>query len=182
MEKSKMTTYQMAVTALMAAVLCVLGPVSVPIGPVPLSLTNLVLFITVYLLGMKYATISCAVYLALGAVGLPVFSGWQGGLAKLAGPTGGFLAGFLLLTLIGGFFWEKGEGKPAPAALGFTLGALLDYALGTFWFILVTKSGIGTALGACVLPFLPGDALKILLGVVLGSLLRKRLQRADLIR
>ena len=86
MEK-KLTTYQMAVTALMAAVMCVLGPLSVPIGAIPISLTNLVICFSAWLLGPKFGTLSVAVYLALGAVGLPVFSGYGAGLAKLAGPT-----------------------------------------------------------------------------------------------
>ena len=96
MEK-KLTTYQMAVTALMAAVMCVLGPLSVPIGAIPISLTNLVICFSAWLLGPKFGTLSVAVYLALGAVGLPVFSGYGAGLAKLAGPTGGYLVGYLLL-------------------------------------------------------------------------------------
>ena len=94
MEK-KLTTYQMAVTALMAAVMCVLGPLSVPIGAIPISLTNLVICFSAWLLGPKFGTLSVAVYLALGAVGLPVFSGYGAGLAKLAGPTGGYLGGSL---------------------------------------------------------------------------------------
>ena len=101
MEK-KLTTYQMAVTAVMAAVLCVLGPLTVPIGAIPISLANLVICLTAWLLGPKFGTLSVAIYLALGVVGLPVFSGYGAGLAKVAGPTGGYLVGYLLLAFIGG--------------------------------------------------------------------------------
>lgn len=115
MEK-KLTTYQMAVTALMAAVMCVLGPLSVPIGAIPISLTNLVICFSAWLLGPKFGTLSVAVYLALGAVGLPVFSGYGAGLAKLAGPTGGYLVGYLLMAFIGGLFIEKSNGSPVVPA------------------------------------------------------------------
>ena len=79
MKNKKLTTYQMAVTALMAAALCVLGPLSVPIGAVPISLSNFVICLTVWLLGPKFGTLSVAVYLLIGLVGVPVFSGFTGG-------------------------------------------------------------------------------------------------------
>ena len=116
MEK-KLTTYQMAVTAVMAAVLCVLGPLTVPIGAIPISLANLVICLTAWLLGPKFGTLSVAIYLALGVVGLPVFSGYGAGLAKVAGPTGGYLVGYLLLAFIGGMFIEKSHGQPVVSAL-----------------------------------------------------------------
>ena len=88
MKNKKLTTYQMAVTALMAAALCVLGPLSVPIGAIPISLSNFVICLTAWLLGPKFGTLSVAVYLLIGLVGVPVFSGYGAGIAKLAGPTG----------------------------------------------------------------------------------------------
>ena len=102
MKDKKLTTYQMAVTAVMAAVLCVLGPLTVPIGAVPISLANFVICLTAWLLGPKFGTLSVVIYLVLGAIGIPVFSGYGAGLAKLAGPTGGYLVGYLLLAFIGG--------------------------------------------------------------------------------
>ena len=88
--KNKSTIYQLTTCAIMTALMCILGPMSIPIGPIPVSFTNLVIYLAVYLLGTKGATISYLIYLLLGAVGLPVFSGYAGGLAKLAGPTGGY--------------------------------------------------------------------------------------------
>ena len=82
----KTSTYAMVVTALMAAVTCILAPLSVPIGPVPISLTNFAIYLSLYLLDWKKGTLSYLIYLLLGLVGLPVFSGFTGGLAKLAGP------------------------------------------------------------------------------------------------
>ena len=86
----KNMTADMTVTALMTAITCILGPFSlpIPISPVPISLTNLVIYFMAYILGAKKALWACALYLLLGAVGLPVFSGFSGGLGKLLGPTG----------------------------------------------------------------------------------------------
>ena len=78
-------TYEITMTALMAAVTCILAPLSIPIGPVPISFTNLAIYLSLYLLGWKRGTISYLIYLLLGLVGLPVFSGFTGGPAKLAG-------------------------------------------------------------------------------------------------
>ena len=96
----KLTIYQMATCAIMAALMCILGPLSIPIGPVPVSLTNLVVLLAAVLLGAKLSTVSAVVYILLGLVGLPVFSGFQGGVAKLAGPTGGYIIGFIFLSFI----------------------------------------------------------------------------------
>ena len=96
------TTYAITVTALMTAVTCILAPLSIPIGPVPISLTNLAIYISLYLLGWKRGTISYLIYLLIGLVGIPVFSGFTGGPAKLAGPTGGYIIGFIAMAIIAG--------------------------------------------------------------------------------
>ena len=84
MKNQKIATYQMAVTAVMAAVLCVLGPLTVPIGAIPISLANFVICLTAWLLGPKFGTLSVVIYLAIGLIGVPVFSGYGAGLAKVA--------------------------------------------------------------------------------------------------
>ncbi len=175
MEK-KLTTYQMAVTALMAAVMCVLGPLTVPIGAVPISLANFVICLTAWLLGPKFGTLSVAVYLCIGLIGVPVFSGYGAGLAKIAGPTGGYLVGYLLLALIGGLFIEKSNGNPVVSGIGLVLGDAACYVLGTVWFMILTGADLVSALGWCVLPYLPGDAVKIALAAVLTMQLDKRLK------
>ena len=130
MKNQKITTYQMAVTAVMAAVLCVLGPLTVPIGAIPISLANFVICLTAWLLGPKFGTLSVVIYLAIGLIGVPVFSGYGAGLAKVAGPTGGYLVGYLLLAFIGGLFIEKSNGQPVVSAVGLVLGDAVCYVLG----------------------------------------------------
>lgn len=95
-------TYAMVTTAFMAAVTCILAPLSIPIGPVPISLTNLAIYLSLYLLNWKRGTISYCLYLLIGLAGLPVFSGFSGGIGKLAGPTGGYIIGFIPMAIIAG--------------------------------------------------------------------------------
>lgn len=179
--KSKLTIYQMAVTALMTALFCILGPMSIPIGAIPISLTNFVLFLTLYLLGTKLGTLSYLVYLLLGTAGLPVFSAYSGGLSKLAGPTGGYLIGFLFTCIITGGIIKKSHGKPAGSALGMGIGMAIAYIFGTAWFMAESGSSLSYAFTACVAPFLIGDALKILLACSIGPMLCNALQKAHLL-
>ena len=172
----------MAVTALMAAVMCVLGPLTVPIGAVPISLANFVICLTVWLLGPKFGTLSVAVYLCIGLIGVPVFSGYGAGLAKLAGPTGGYLVGYLLLALIGGLFIEKSNGNPVVSGIGLVLGDAACYVLGTAWFVFQMQCELGYALSVCVYPFIALDFAKIVVSCVVGALLRKRLVQAGVLK
>lgn len=179
--KNKSALYFMTSCALMAALMCALGPLSVPIGPIPVTLTNLVIYLAVWLLGSKGATISTLVYLLLGAVGLPVFSGFQGGLAKLAGPTGGYLVGFLLVAFLGGLFVEKSKRNVLISIAGMIVGTALLYLLGTAWFVFQTGSEPGHALSLCVYPFIPFDLGKIVLASLFGKLIRGALAKSSLL-
>lgn len=177
----KTTVFNMTSCALMAALMCVLCPVSVPIGPIPISLGILVILLTVYVLGTWRALISYTVYLLLGAVGMPVFSGFQGGLAKLAGPTGGYLVGFWLMILVSGLIMELCKRNLLLTVLGMVVGVAVDYVIGTAWFVFQTESTVAHALDVCVFPFIPFDAAKIAIAVLFGSLIYKGLQRAKLL-
>lgn len=173
---------QMAAIALMSALMCLLGPLSIPIGAVPISLTNFVIYLAVFLLGAKLGAISCFVYLLLGTAGLPVFSGYSGGLAKLAGPTGGYLVGFIFMALISGAFIQKNRGKTALSILGMTLGTLVAYLFGTVWFVMEARCSIWYALTVCVFPFFIGDAVKILIASKTGPLIQRSLRAAGLVK
>ena len=94
----------LTLTALAAAILCVVSPFTLSIGPIPLSLCTLFLYLIPYLVGWKRATVATLVYILLGTAGVPVFSNFGAGLAKVAGPTGGYIVGYLPLVLISGLF------------------------------------------------------------------------------
>ncbi|MDR2531064.1 MAG: biotin transporter BioY [Oscillospiraceae bacterium] len=146
-------------TALFAALMCVAAPLSVPIGPVPLSLATLVIYLAATALGGRLAALATAVYILCGALGLPVFSGFGAGLSKLVGPTGGYILGYVPLAFIAGTFAERGGLK--LRVVGMVVGTAVLYAMGTAWFMRVTGAGLTSALTLCVVPFIPGDAVKI---------------------
>ena len=184
----KLTTYQLTLTAVMAAVICVLGPISIaiPVSPVPISLASMAAYLAVTVLGMKLGTLSCLIYLLLGLVGIPVFAGGSAGAAKLFGPTGGYLIGYLFLALIAGAFVGRfAENKwknIAFAALGMILGTIVLYALGTAWLAYSAGMDFQAALWAGVIPFIPGDLVKMVIAVLLGSAVRGRLLRAGVLK
>ena len=99
-EKKLSNIFFLASCALMSALLCVVSPMSIPIGEVPISLATFIIYVSVWVLGPYGASLSVMVYLFLGIVGLPVFSGGAGGIGKLAGPTGGYLAGYIILVFL----------------------------------------------------------------------------------
>ena len=121
---AKSTTKRMVTIALVTAITCILAPLSVPIpiSPVPITLTNLVLFISFFVLEWKDALLSYIIYMLIGLAGLPVFSGFSGGIAKLAGPTGGYLIGFVFLILIAGIIIDRFPHRKLPAIIGMVLG------------------------------------------------------------
>lgn len=177
----KTATHRMVEVALMTAVLCILAPLSIPIGPVPVSLLFLILFLMLYILGTKYSLVCFGIYFLLGLVGLPVFTGYAGGLGKIAGPTGGYLVGSFLLILIGGFFVEKFQNQRLLPALGMVLGGAASYVFGTVWFMVQASCDLAYAMSVCVLPFIPIDLIKIAIAVIIGPMIRKRLKMAGLI-
>lgn len=179
---SKVNVKMMTLTALMAAVICILGPLSlsIPVSPVPISLTNLAVYFTVYVIGMKRATVSYLLYLLLGFVGLPVFSSFTSGPAKLLGPTGGYLIGFIFMALICGFFIDKWPAKLYLHFIGMVLGTAVCYLFGTVWLAYQGGYSFYAALAAGVIPFLPGDLVKIVLAMLIGPQIRKRLKAAGL--
>ncbi len=177
-----MNTKKIALIGLMTAVTCVLGPVSfpLPISPVPISLGVLGILLATYLLGMKWGTLSCLVYLLLGLVGLPVFTGFSGGLGKVLGPTGGYLLGYIFLSLIAGFFISKWPSKWPLHLAGMILGTAVMYLFGTLWLGYLVKRSFVEALWMGVIPYIPADLLKIAITLSLGGLIRRRLVKAGL--
>ncbi len=177
----KLNTRDMTLVAVMAALICVAGPLTVAIGPIPLSLATFAIYLAGAVLGAKRGALAVALYLLIGAVGVPVFSGFSGGFQKLAGVTGGYLVGYLpcaWLTGLGACGADEKSGKGVwrlPAMMA--LGTATLYAVGTAWFMVQTKTPLGAALGMCVLPFLPGDAVKIAAATLLARPVRKAVFR-----
>lgn len=169
-DNQKIRTKQMVLIALMTAVTCVLGPLSIPLpfSPVPISLTNFAIFLAIFVLGMKNGTISFIIYLLLGAIGVPVFSSFRGGFQVLAGPTGGYLIGFIFLALIMGFALDHFDRKLVPTIIGMIIGMAVCYAFGTVWLAKLLSLSFKEGLMMGVIPYLPGDAAKIIIAAIVG--------------
>lgn len=184
-----MKTQHLVLTAMCAALTCVLAPLSIPApGGVPISLATFSVMLSGLVLGPLQGTLSQLLYILLGAVGLPVFAGFAGGPGVLLGMTGGYIAGYLFLAFFSGLFYDRfgrrsrGAGRILSAAAGMVLGTVLLYAFGTAWFMRVTGMDLRASLAACVLPFLPGDALKTAAACVLGLRIDEALVRAGLLQ
>ena len=173
----------MALCGLFAALMAICSLISIPLGftPVPVNLATLGVFLAGGLLGKKYGTISIAVYVLLGAVGVPVFAGFRGGLSVLVGPTGGYIIGYIAAAFLVGLLTEllvpkagRSAGREILACIiAMIIGLFACYLLGTLWFMISTHTGVWAALVSCVFPFLPGDALKIAAGTILTQKLRR---------
>ena len=182
MQTSK--TKAMTMMSLMTSVLCVLGPITlpIPISPVPISLVTFLIYLSVYIMGMRYATISCLLYLLIGFIGLPVFSGFTGGVGRILGPTGGYMIGYVFMAVISGFFIERWMSKRILHVAGMVCGTLICYLFGTMWLSRQAGMSFYAALGAGVIPFLIGDSIKIVIVVSMGPFIKKRLRRAGLLQ
>lgn len=179
--KERFTVRQLTVIGLMTAVTCILAPLSLPIGPVPISLTNLAIYFSLYVLGMKKGTISYLIYLLIGFIGVPVFSGFTSGPEKLFGPTGGYLIGFLPMSLIAGVVIDRFVSSKIICFLGMVTGTVVCYGFGTAWLAFQAHLDWKAALFAGVIPFLVGDLAKMLLAMIVGPQIRKQLIRAELV-
>lgn len=161
--------------ALAAALMCVCAWIAVPVGDTVFTLQTFAVFLTLYLLGGKWGTAAIAVYLLLGAAGLPVFTGFRGGLGTLLGATGGYLTGFLFCGL---FYWLT-EALLGSEKLRFWVvipGLFLCYLFGTLWYSYGYLSGsqmsVWLVIGRCVLPYLLPDGLKLVLAWSLARRLK----------
>ena len=175
MRKETWKTRDMTFVALMAVLICVSTWICIP-GAVPFTMQTFGVFAAVELLGGRRGVWAVAVYLLMGAVGLPVFSGMTGGFGILLGQTGGYLWGFLLIPLL----CRLAEVLPcrgsAARVAAMVLGMILCYGLGTVWYVQVSGAGMAgwtAALSVCVLPFLIPDAVKLFLALSLGRKLAK---------
>lgn len=180
---SVFTVKQLALVGLMASVICVLGPLAlnIPISPVPISMCTLAIYFVSAVLGMKLGTLSVTIYILLGFAGVPVFAGFTAGAGKLFGPTGGYIIGYFFMALICGFFVDHFGQRLPLYFLGMLLGTAVCYLFGTVWLGLQLDKTFMEALAIGVLPYIPGDLVKLASAMAVGFQVRKRLLRAGLL-
>ena len=168
MQSQKLTPKDLTLTALFAALLAICAWISIP-ATLPFTLQTMGLFMAMGLLGGKRATLAVLLYLLLGMIGIPVFSGFRGGPGVLMGVTGGYLIGFLIAALAYWLITAKSS-KLWVMIAGMVTGMVAYYVFGTAWFMLFYARaygaiGLGAALSMCVIPFIIPDLLKLALAV-----------------
>jgi len=175
---SSYTSLRMTVYAsLMAALVAAGAYLAIPIGPVPIVLQNLFIFLAGLLLGPGWGTASVGVYLLAGILGLPVFAGGVGGIGRFAGPTGGYLLGYLPAVCVIGFISNVSQTNVVRDLLAMICGSLIIYACGVSWLNMLTGMTLGKTLAVGMYPFLPGDALKMAVAVPIAKALRPVINR-----
>jgi len=167
----------MVLTSLMAALTAVGAYIHVPIGPVPIVLSTLFVLLSGLLLGSRWGLASMALYLFVGAIGMPVFSGGRGGFAHFLGPTGGYLFGYLLASLLTGMISERSHGNFFWEIIAVIIGSLAIYGLGVPWLKMVTKMSWPKTFIVGMVPFIIGDAVKASVALILARAVRPILNR-----
>lgn len=182
--RNRISLKRMVRTALFAALLCLLSPMVIPIKPIPISLGLFAVLLTGAMLDFPDGAVATLIYLFLGGIGLPVFSGGGAGFGVLIGPTGGYLWSYPLVALLVGlttklFFCKAGEKKLIFQMLGVFLlalpGVLLCYVAGTAQYMLISGVALRPALAGCVLPFIPIDLCKCLAVAIITPRVRAAL-------
>lgn len=179
MAKNKFQLKDLIYISLFAALMAIGAWISVP-GVVPFTLQTFVVFATAGLLGWKRGTIAVLVYILLGAIGIPVFSGFRGGIGALTGATGGYIVGFLISVFVTGLICDKLGHGFIVSFVAMVIGLVLCYAFGTAWFVILytkTKGAmtVAGALSACVVPFIIPDLVKILVATIVVNRLSKHI-------
>ena len=169
-----MNTKDVALVGLFAALIVICAWISLPMGPVPVTLQTFAVFLGASLLGSRRGTLAVAVYILLGVVGLPVFSGFKG----LNPLTFGYVLGFLPLGMLTAAAEKLFKGRKLALPLGMVTGLLVCYLIGTVWFWYVmhfrgTEYGFGKILSLCVIPFIVPDLIKLGLAYFLSQKLKK---------
>lgn len=172
-------TYDMAYIAVFAVLMAICSWISIPTA-IPFTLQTFAVFLAVIVLGGKRGTMSVLVFVLLGAVGVPVFAGFTGGLYVILGNTGGYIIGFLFAGLLMWLMERLFGRKMWVQAASMLLGMVTYYVFGTIWFMIVYMRttgpvGLTAVLGWCVIPFIIPDLIKAALALFLGNTLRKPL-------
>ena len=178
---TKGNTYQYVLAAIGAAIIAILAQVTIPLPLVPITGQTLAIGLVVTILGLRLGTLSVIVYILIGTVGMPVFSGMTGGLGIVVGPTGGYIVGFLPSAILMGLYMKK-FGVTIPHAIVANLaGMVVTLAFGTVWLKVIADLTWTAAFMGGVAPFVIVGVIKAVLAAWFGVVVRRRLEKAHLI-
>lgn len=177
----KGSTYQYVLVAFGAAIVAVLAQVTIPLPLIPITGQTLAIGLIVTILGTKLGTLSVLLYILLGAIGIPVFSGMSGGLGVIVGPTGGYIVGFLPTAFIIGLYLKKFGVTIPQAVVANVLGMVVTLTFGTAWLKIAANLTWNAAFMGGAAPFILTGVVKAALAAWLGVIIRRRLESARLV-
>ncbi len=169
-----MKTKNLIQISMMSALIAVISQLSIPMPyGVPMTLQSLIIPLVGVMLGAKNGTISTIIYIFLGLVGLPVFANFGSGLTAILGPTGGFILTFPIMAYFAGISYDKSK---IFFMLMLLFSAFINYAVGTFYFSIVTNTDILLSISYCVIPFIPTTIIKTLIILFFAKPIKSRLR------
>ena len=178
----KSSVFPMILTSLCAAIIAVLAQILIPLPLIPITGQTLAIGLVVTILGLKHGTYAVLLYILLGAIGLPVFQSFTGGLGILFGPTGGYIIGFIPTAIVIGFYLKKTRLTFTHALVANILGMLVTLAFGAVWLKYLAELSWTGALLSGVIPFLIVGVIKAILAAWVGVIVRQRLEQANILR
>lgn len=162
-------TLTITMCALFTALTAVCSQIQIPLPQIPINLALFAVGMAGAILGAGYGALSMTAYVLLGAVGVPVFAGFKGGLAALTGATGGYIIGYIVCAWLVGFIIRHTNDKIYTMIIAMIIGFFACYVFGTAWYMMVSGNPLKVSLTYCVLPFLPGDAIKAILASLVSN-------------
>jgi len=174
--QNKLSTLDMIYIALFGILIGICSWITIP-GAIPFTLQTFGVFLTVSVLGGKRGTVAVLLYIFMGLLGIPVFSGFQGGMGILLGPTGGYIIGFIFSALIMWSFEKLSHKNVFMQGLSMITALLVCYTFGTLWYLIIFAENsqaisIMTVISLCVVPFIIPDIIKIIMVIILDKRLR----------
>ena len=177
----KLNTKELVICSLFSSLTAILTQISIPLPGVPITMQVFAVALCGLVLGKKLGFISQIIYVLLGAMGLPVFTYFRGGLGMILGPTGGFILSFPIIAFVVGYFSEKFKSTKG-IMFGMICSLLISYIIGTFQFCLVTNSDFLNGFTVCVLPFIVFDIIKLSFATVVGNNILRRINLRGVIK
>ena len=178
----KFKTLDLTFIGLSAALISICSWINIPFGVVPVTLQTLAICLVCGLFGFKRGLAATVIYIAIGALGVPVFSGFKGGAGVLLGATGGYILGFVFTAVIVGITSDRSE-RLFALIISMVIGVAVCYAFGTAWFVFVysktAEMSLSKALALCVTPFIIPDIIKIITASLLTARLKKYVKQAE---
>lgn len=176
MNKQNLSTKDLCMISLWTAIIAVMAQIAIPMPMgVPMTMQTFAITLAAIILGAKKGAIATGIYVILGAIGIPVFANFTGGLHIVAGATGGFIISFPVMAFIIGWGVEYKEKIKGIFIATIIIGTIVNYVIGVLGFCLITGSSVMTGITACVVPFIPTAIIKGVAGGILGIKMRDRM-------